>query len=259
MSNYNQIVGETWFSVDGNKIETIVTVSNTYPIFLKIQQDAENGIYLYENLKGTTFIGKDGFIRINYEKANTSLIEFIKGIYPSYKDIGLKSFETVYKSKDYSIDTVLYCDYKLIFLRTSMYLILLNYVPKDFILTEQTIKLYFIPTGISNEDVHIQSITYQGYPYRVINTFNAFVPYAVACGKIASLEFNYRFFKDFKEALYGKYNIDTNKAFQEITINPLVKISFLDPGFRFYFIEDIIIICDYLDKMEIPIELKPIL
>lgn len=239
MTKYNEIV-ENEYITGKFEIKEIITVSNIYPVFLKIQEDMSRGIYLYKDLSKQQRKINEPFIGY-IERINNSLIEFIANIYPLYKRSGNPNYQVVEEWGECKIEQIIYNDYKLLFVKSSSELILMNYLPK----TNNTcpVKDFLIPYEIPNYNFYIKNISYRGEKYITVNTFKAFMPYAELNNKPANRGLNNDFFNSFQRSI----NLDHKYMSQHRTIPELEpdNENYTLLEFKFYRFNNIIVISEY--------------
>lgn len=244
MTKYNEIVEVFWYDND-IEIEQFIKVSITYPVFLKVQEDMKNGIYLYNNLKALQTRQHEKFM-VYAQSVNKSLIEFAKELYEGNKKMGYPAHEIILECIGYTIEQVIYGNYKLLFLKSKQELILLNYVLKST--NVNPIQHHLIPWEIPYANIHIQNIVFHNKIYKTINTFNAFMSFVRLNNEVAKKELNQLIFQSFQRSIAGSET--TMAAHRKITELDDAAVNSSCCDFKFNVVGNIIIISSYTSLRE---------
>ncbi|MBX4267692.1 hypothetical protein [Clostridium estertheticum] len=218
------------------KVDQTITVSNTYPVFLKVQKDMKNGIYLYQELKSTIRRSHESISGYS-ERFNNSLIEFSRNMYSVYKSMGYPIYEKLVESQDYMIEKIAYNNYNVLFLKSYDELILLNYVPINIEIS--ILERFLIP----DEMLHTAETRYRGVNYKAINTFNAFLSFAEINDRGVNKTLNIDFFGNFKRSI--GYDSNYIKQYRKIPELEQDEQNYTFNEFKFYMFSNIIIISGY--------------
>lgn len=239
-------------SPDGIHKEKI-EIYNTYPLFLKLDEDMNNGDFLYFDLREKQWNERYESFSVYVTRINTSLLEFVANVYKN--NYYQSSIKVLARKTDFQIETIRWGNYYLIFVRVKDKLIFLNYIKATIESVNTPIESYLIPRGIKNEEYHVQNTFFYGNNYRTINTFAAFIPFAqFNNNSVVNIKLNSKFFEGFRHSLnmnytLGNINLDGRCEFSigEFDLKDQKK----DGKFKFIVIYDIIIIYEYVDLSQV--------
>ncbi|EOD01494.1 hypothetical protein [Caldisalinibacter kiritimatiensis] len=194
------------YDSNGRMIKRYITVSNTYPVFLKLKEDLEHGIRIPYDIKKR----KRGESFYEYiEEVTRNLIKYNKGIYQDYVDDESKH-RVLKKFSDSNLEQIIYNGFKLLFLKSSEDLIFLNYIPKT--LSYNPLSDYIIAGFTEHRHYHIYDFDMFGQTMKVINTYDAFMEYSKINNFKANLKMNEPFFSSFDFAVSQGWSIVPDKT-----------------------------------------------
>ncbi|MBN1077271.1 hypothetical protein [Clostridium botulinum] len=220
----------SYYDYNGEKHTKTIYLYNSYPLYLKMYKDMNEGIYLYEGLKGIQKMIAFSDINKFVVKVNPSLMKFIKQICLD-NDIS--------KVLNCPIIPISYNGFNLVFIRYGDNIVLVNYF-KDSVNMNMYDKSLLIPYDIPNDDIHIKEMYINNKNYVVTNTCHAFIYFAKSRNIEPNLDLNGSFFNSFyKSVTSGKQNI--NEWINDLEFHG----NGIGMRFKFALIDNICIILDY--------------
>lgn len=205
-------------------VEVFTTITNTYPLFKKTELDINkynNPLANYEAQMEKETFG-------NY--SNRAQMHITNYMDDTYRRLGNTSYNTILEEfKDFTINQIIDNKLKLLFIKSTTDLILLNYF-------EENGPLKYIPDDVFGVGRHIYNFTHNKQ-YRVINTYHPFLGYC----KINSIPIEYSsnkpLFESFVIAFRKSSNINDG-------INTCVNES-SGESYNYYMFKQNIIIISY--------------
>lgn len=214
---------------------TVVTITNSYPVYRKIQDDMKNGIYLDES-----FIQHKNLENLSLAKFTISidagLIEFIKWLYLEGKKRNL-----IEKYFNYIEVLNYYNNFKFIFAKRGGSLVFLNYIP----LNQKMIVEDFIP--YMKETKHNHYITLNNKKiYRITNTYDVFNNYANINGLLKNYGVNSYLYPNFENTIKNENFREFEFIIQnECMLNESYRKSSTSNHFEYFVLNNTIIINQY--------------
>jgi hypothetical protein len=228
---------ERKYDKNGKEVKKEITVSNTYPVFLKLTEDIDSKRDIPYSIRAKNSHERfsDYFFKVTY-----NLIEYNKELYQELKDDKTKH-KVLYRFKDSALEQVIHNGFKLLFLKSDDDLILLNYINENR--SYKPLSRYIIAEFKKYRECHRNTIYIDGKKYLAINTYDAFMSFARINGEVPKRDLNTPFYECFSKSVENEYIEDgvTSRYCDEY--NSL--IGYTNKRFHYYIIFDKIIINRY--------------